>query len=353
MTINITENTADVVKRITVQPVRISDTLLAVAGENASFFLARIDPFPHVSTLSLSRSQLHLIGILACSAAPRIDQVRRIIEGACVADAIEMAFGQGLPIKAFLKKLPATMLTANEYRQLAEIAGCVRSRKVLSHADRPDGALISILAALPVELRTQGVVNKLLVPEEAEMVANIIDVDTVSSDADGRNKLAKLLAAQVTREAFYERLKQVYLEKLGPLPAGPEVKDERLRQITSAADLAAAGDEFRNCLRSQTEEAMAGERCFYRWGGDEEAVIALAPRLHGFVIDEIRTRLNREVSADERNNILRVFLANGVAVRELGDSNVGDVVGFLRRAGRMKEDRQEILRKVCLQYLEG
>jgi len=99
-----------------------------------------------------------------------------------------------------LQKLPAIMLSPEQYKKLRTLLGCITAKKYLQHASIINGDTIDVLYALPEQLRVQPVMKHIRQPVEAELIAALCASLT---DVDGLIQKAKNAK---TRSTFWDKV---------------------------------------------------------------------------------------------------------------------------------------------------
>lgn len=99
-----------------------------------------------------------------------------------------------------------------------------------------------------------------------------------------------------------------------PFPDRPFVGDPRLRPVTSSQDLRALGREFKNCLTEHSTwidaviEVQAGRTYFYRWDGDQPAILSFSRfGSLGWIPREFSVAGNDHPTEDTRRQVEQVL----------------------------------------------
>lgn len=297
---------------------RISDSLRAVCG-TVSDLVARIDHFPHSEFLSKPRTIQHLIGMTLSRRGADLDRARAVMSMCRFNEAVEVAMGkrmEGLE-KIFSKSRPI-LFEIETYRKLVELISCRAAMKVLGHADETSADLITILHALPAELRRAGLIKHIMTAAEASVVALAASPDNNPDGHISRSMLARRLASTGTREAFWQVIEGEMFSRMIFAPKAPEVDDFRITPVEDIRQLIMWGKKLRNCLRTLCPELGGGDFVYYIFdSGEHQAVISVAPHFsYAGVIDEIGGFQNNSVPEYVEKEIIAIFGRVGIVPRD-------------------------------------
>ena len=292
-------------RRTDPNPAAFYDAVHAIAGRNSdqiiSLFHSRIHELFCLSTVSRHALGLVLVTNSVIQAGDFIyKKDKAILKQVLQRDWI----GSG----KILGKLPAIMLSPDQYKKLRTLLGCDKAKKYLQHASMINGNTIDVLFALPEQLRVQPILKHLRCASEAELLSALCGS---MSNVDGLIQKAK---DAKTRSAFWDEGCTHLVARAFDLQTGPAIKHPAIHQIKSPVDLLKLAKSYRNCLRNYIGEGISGESIFFEYRGDEPAVIAVESRFgpHAGVIKEIKGIGNAEVSGDTYATIVDAFKEHGI-----------------------------------------
>lgn len=293
------------------KPIRISDSLEAVAGDLAPIF-AEIDPFPHHQILGKPRSYPHLIA-LAYLKTKSIDLAKQVLDQIKFSAGVEICFGNHIiGLEGILKKCPAQLFDADSYEKFLKIIHDENALKVLRHSQSVTTDLIGTLFNLPAEFRVQGIISKLCHPDASLVVELAANTECSVLAKKQRQQLAKSLAETRSSESFWNGVMDAIFAKIGPLPEIPTINHPNFYTVTTVPQVLKTADKFANCIRSYVPEIMRGELGLYIFCRDEElALVGVAPRFGKHVVQEIKGISNREITPDLKHEIMHILKVNG------------------------------------------
>jgi hypothetical protein len=219
-----------------------------------------------------------------------------------------------------LAKLPAIMLSPDQYKKLRTLLGRDKAKKYLQHASIIDGNTIDVLYALPEQLRVQPVMKHLRCQSEAEFLSSlcgsVTNVDGLiqkAKDADSRSK-------------FWDEGCTHLIARFFHLQTGPAINHPDIHQVMTPIELLKLAKSFRNCLRNYVGEGVSGETVFYIYRGAEPVVISVESRFgeHVGIIKEMKAAGNGEVSKTTREVIVNAFKEHDIIDCSGGHALYGD-----------------------------
>ncbi|MBX3429723.1 MAG: hypothetical protein KF779_09090 [Hyphomonadaceae bacterium] len=289
-------------------PVRVSHALQALAPHHANE-IAGLLHFPHQRFFGLSSQRIHLLGLSLIG----LDIVEIDIESFAAkrwADVIKPLFDPGpIGLGGVLDKMALPMWSPEDYRRLWGLIGCSRALGYLLHSDVLTPQRIAILHELPPILRHDSIVRHLHRVSEAIVLARAF--------ADPKKARALLSKAKQskTRKSLLGKAANI-VTKTRKFTTAPDVNHPDIECIRTADELRQTALWFKNCLRSYVERASRGELAFYRYTGEEPAVIMLSANEAGaYAIEQMRGMNNADLGANTKEIIRTAFAKLDVADR--------------------------------------
>jgi hypothetical protein len=286
-------------------PAAFFDAVHAIAGKNSDqvihVFCSDIPLFFSLSVTSVHALGLALVADVITSAGDFIyKKDKAILKQVLKNDWIGSA--------KILAKLPAIMLSPEQYKKLRTLLACDKAKKYLQHASTIDGDTIDVLYALPAQLRVQPVMKHLRCQSEAELLS------ALCGSMSNVNGLMQKARDAKTRSAFWDEGCAHLVARAFKLQTGPAINHPDIHQVKSPMELLKIAKSFRNCLRNYVGEGVSGETVFYIYRGQEPVVIAVESRFgqHVGIIKEMKTAGNGEVSETTREVIVNAFKEHGI-----------------------------------------
>lgn len=237
------------------------ESVAAIAGENADevirIFNTAIGAFFCLNKVARGALGLSLAsGIIIDVNDFRFKKDREILKQVLQHDWVGSA--------KILGKLPAIMLSPDQYKKLRTLLGCDNAKKYLQHASIINGDTIDVLYALPANLRVQPILKHLRCQSEADLLsalcgslANVNGLIQKAKDTDSRSKFWDEGCTHLVARAF-------------SLQTGPAIIHPDIHQIKSPVDLLKLAKSYRNCLRNYIGEGISGESIFFEYRGDDD-----------------------------------------------------------------------------------
>lgn len=291
--------------------VRVSDSLRAVAGDFAHSF-AHLDAFPHTNILGKPRGLLHLLAMAVVKGCDPLT-VRMVFENWHFQTCCELVFGteiQGL--RRILAKCPPITFSENTYKQLMVLTEDPNALKVLRFSQAITADKVETVHNMPAVLRTSGIVSKLRRPQEAMALTQIWNL--IQPADDGHQKeVIRTLAKTVSREAFWDHIRNLLIDTRHPVPKGPAIQHPNFYPVTSRKMLVSVAKEFRNCLTNYIGEVIDGKMAIFVFNRDEQkAVLSVEPCFGSKgVIRELVGPENDPVANELKSEILAVLKKEG------------------------------------------
>ncbi len=284
--------------------------------------------------LSLPRDELHFIAMTLAlmrdvESRARVEDFARAI-GRDRRETILRNFAPDFDpaLARFCPKLAGKPWRAASYRRLAALAAEPHARKTMRHLKAISRRDVVLLSRLPPAYRKRGVLKMVRSRRAFRQLAFAIDiVRRVRTDLTDRQIIRSLEKADGAYikdwvEAHYERL---------PFPAAPTglLTDGRgvvLHPVACGAELRRAAIDYDNCARTYIERAATGASVFYRCEREARRVALAEIRLipgFGWAIYELMGPRNCELDGDDRNAVIAVFAAAGIAATPQARSPFG------------------------------
>lgn len=287
--------------------------------------LAARNPGVAARVLRLRRNELHFIALCVSLMGERRDDAdhfaafardydrlrRRIVLRNC-------AIGADHPVSPRLadlaQKFAGSIWRPSAYRRIAALYEEPRARKTLAHLPSISRRQALVLARLPAEFRTQGILKRIRRPRDLPEVLFAIEiVRRVRTDLTDRQILASLERGRTEYLRGWV-LRHYEQAPFPPPPTGALVVNgvDAIRPLACYDDLARAAREFDNCIRNSLWQVLKGDTYFYRYapeaGGKGVAIIELrrAP-ITGWIVHEALGPSNDTVTAPHRQAILAAF----------------------------------------------
>lgn len=292
------------------QPIRITDSLEAVAGDLAPIF-AEIDPFPHHHVLGKPRTYLYLIAFTYIN-TKSFDLAKQVLDQNKFSAGVEICFGERLiGLEGVLKKCPPQLFEADIYQKFHKIIPDENSLKTLRHCQWVTAQLIETIYNLPGEFRCNRVVWKIKSPAQALIIAL-----AAHGSPEQRQIFAHRLGETRSLKKFWELIGENLLAQIQHMPVPPEISHPNFFALDSLLRVVKASIKFRNCLRSYISEALNGQVAFYVFSRNEDlAVISIQPRFGTKgVVTEIKGPQNAPVPDKLLQEIHEILKTNGFKI---------------------------------------
>ena len=184
-----------------------------------------------------------------------------------------------------------------------------KTAKVLAHAQQLSPAILRAIWELPDWICLP---NLLPIFEESEAVAAIkttFRAHLWDLSRELQRGVIKSLSSVKSLPELEMRL-QVWRERLltrEPFPEPPIPGDDRLKPLTSSAEMQREAREMRSCLHKLIAEVFDGAVYFYSWNGSERATVLVIYSPGELAHLEVKGRRNADVSPDTMSEIRSVI----------------------------------------------
>lgn len=276
-----------------------------------------------VHYVGLSRADWHFLGLVVACLGDKArcpDHFAAIEAEAFVAPRLEVLRsvydGPARPLLKTVPKLRGKLWEGQTYRHLA---GLAREETMLTTLRRQrwiDRRFLRGVAAVPVSLRSDGVLRRVKRVSDAEQLAFMVEVvRRVRTDMSEAEILRSLAQHKGDKADVSKWVSEHYQH--APFPAAPWDGDPDLVPISDYPALKRLALEFDNCVRNYHEEVIGGQSYFYRFapGGKPVATVELQnlPQV-GWSIGDVEglknARVGRSVVVEIRRRFGRVGIGS-------------------------------------------
>ena len=177
--------------------------------------------------------------------------------------------------------------------------------KVLAHAHQLSPAILRAIWVLPDWICSPNLLPILEEPEAVVAIKATFKAHLWDLSRELQRRVIKSLSRVKSLHELEARLK-VWRERpltREPFPQSPVPGNDRLKPLTSAAEMQREAREMRSCLHKLIAEVFEGAVYFYSWNGSERATVLVIHSLGKLAHLEVKGSRNADVSPDTMSDI--------------------------------------------------
>jgi hypothetical protein len=162
--------------------------------------------------------------------------------------------------------------------------------KVLAHAHQLSPAILRAIWVLPDWICSPNLLPILEEPEAVVAIKPTFKAHLWDLSRELQRRVIKSLSRVKSLHELEARLK-VWRERLltrEPFPQSPVPGNDRLKPLTSAAEMQREAREMRSCLLKLIAEVFEGAVYFYSWNGSERATVLVIHSLGSWLTWKLR-----------------------------------------------------------------
>jgi hypothetical protein len=204
-----------------------------------------------------------------------------------------------------LAKLNTTECRRADYVRLSGYLRQPKTAKVLAHAQHLSPAILRAIWVLPDWICLPNLLPILEEPEAVAAVKATFKAHLWDLSGELQRGVIKSLSRVKSLHELKARL-QVWRERLlsrEPFPEPPIPGNDRLKPLTSSAEMQREAREMRSCLHKLIAEVFDGAVYFYSWERSERATVLVVHSLGKLTHLEVKGPRNTEVSPDTLSDI--------------------------------------------------
>jgi hypothetical protein len=204
--------------------------------------------------------------------------------------------------KAGLKVLAKLNTTGCRRSDFLRLAGYLRqpnTAKVLAHAAHLSPRILRAIWRLPDWICLPNLLPTFEEPEAVPVIRRSFGPRLWDLSRELRRGVVHSLGSVTSARELQLRLCSWHARLLSrePFPQPPISGDDRLRPLSSAAEIRREAREMRNCLHKLIEEVFEGVVYFYSWKGPQRATVLV---IHGFgELAHLEVKGTRNAEVDE------------------------------------------------------
>lgn len=297
------------------RPAEPSSLLNMLAGEFAPR-IAALWPAPHAEFLAAPADRRHLV-FLGLALGRNLAELKHAVLHELPKRALRAVLPDGpAGLGRALGRLGEVAWPADDYRRLLALLGEPAPAKRLRHAEAISPNIVRRMAAMPPPMAGA---FELAWELNDDAVALLREAHAAIRVREGRIQ-ADAAAARWAQVRSAKALFEVVGDDLcAELPPPPFAGTERLRPLTSKAEIRAVAKRYGNCLADRIYLAATGQAAYFEWTGKPGAVVeVLRCHVFGWRLDEARGPRNAPVAPALRGEIAGELALMGVHVGRTG-----------------------------------
>lgn len=274
--------------------------------------VAGLWPAPHADFVTATAARRHLVLIAIARVG---DRPLPIPHELLLEEALKKAIALAVPnapegLGRALAHLGELGWEAEDYARLLHVLRL--DSKQVRHAKAITPEYVRALSSLPEPLIRARVGGFGLSEPSARLLAEAFRLIARREGLEAAGAHAVRWSKSESAKALFETVED---DLLPPFPLPPFAGSERLRPVTTKADLRAVALRYRNCLRHYMASVANGRSAIYEWKGKHPTVIEIVQDEHyGWRLNEARVHQNGSVPEETQRLIRKEMEAMGVHV---------------------------------------
>ncbi len=208
-----------------------------------------------------------------------------------------------------LAKLNTTECRRADYVRLAGYLRQPKTAKVLAHARHLSPEILRAIWELPDWICLPNLLPILEKPEGVAAIKAAFRAHLWDLSRELKRGVVKSLSRVNSLRELKARL-QTWRERLlsrEPFPEPPIPGNDRLKPLSSSAEMQREAREMRSCLHKLITEVLDGAVYFYSWNGSERATVLVIHGSGELTHLEVKGRRNADVSPDTISEIEKLI----------------------------------------------